>query len=222
MQATREDQRAEYDLAAQQEMADWTLLMLILSGIAVLISGVGLLALLRTIEQGKMGLERAQEANRIASDIGRQQLRAYLVARAFGVKNFKVGQRPVFSYKVMNVGQTPAHEVRVLAQFVEAGREGVCAKKVRFNRPIPEISNSVVGAGQDSDLEFHFAEPLTKEDAEKVAKREIQIGFFGVISYRDIFKRRYLTTFKVFLLPEWLGADGSARFAMCPKGTRAN
>lgn len=97
---TRENQRAEHDLDAQQEMADWARNAVFLSGIAILISGFGLFALLRTIEQGR-------EANRIARQASELDFRPIM---AFAGFSSRPGPPNIFYLKPVwiNIGKLPA------------------------------------------------------------------------------------------------------------------
>lgn len=222
LDASREHQRAEQELAAQREVASWTLYMLMLSAAALLVSGFGLAALLRTIVQGKEGLKRADEANRIALETGQRQLRAYLVAEEFRIRDFVIGRKPAISYKIVNAGSTPAYGVRARAQLIEAKGRTACEQKVFFDKPRRKIPAKVVGPGQDMNPEFHYSNPLTAKEAKRVRDGKIKLGLFGVITYSDVFRQRHCVTFKVFLLPEWFDARGGARFAMCDRGNAAS
>jgi hypothetical protein len=82
--ATRESQRAEQDLSAQKEVADWTLWAVILSSIAIVVSGAGLVFLIRTVEQGREALAHARQ-------VSRADLRPWLTGDGFKLHPFENG-----------------------------------------------------------------------------------------------------------------------------------
>jgi len=67
IQSGRDSQRSEQDLNAQRQMAAWAKALLVVTIIQLPIGVVGLLALIITIRQGREGLERAGDANRIST-----------------------------------------------------------------------------------------------------------------------------------------------------------
>jgi len=102
-------ERERRDLAAQENTAAWAFWMVFLSGLQLIVSGFGLWALLRTIDQGRKALKRARDANRIADDTARRQLRAYVLP--IGIEwSFEIvgGERYVsIQVKWQNSGATP-------------------------------------------------------------------------------------------------------------------
>lgn len=94
--ASREDQRAKYDLQAQQEMAEWSFAILLVSGLTALITGVGVFLVARTLKVSQETLGEAGNATRSAKSaadaawasirtqekIGENQTRALLYVTA--------------------------------------------------------------------------------------------------------------------------------------------
>ncbi len=100
----------EQDLKAQQEAA-WSAMVAAGVGvITLLISGFGLWALLRTIQQGDIALEKAREANEIAADTADRQLRAYLFPSTGNLKLIpeKITAKCPIRIPFTNAGATPA------------------------------------------------------------------------------------------------------------------
>lgn len=75
--ASHDSQRAEQDLQAQREMAQWAKWLLIVSIAQIPLGIAGLVVLLSTLRQGRDALSRARDANRIAQSVADAELRPY-------------------------------------------------------------------------------------------------------------------------------------------------
>jgi hypothetical protein len=152
LDAIYDDATDAYDLKAQQEMAMWALLMLI-------VTSAGVYYVIMT-------LKAATEANDGFKVSAEKQLRAYLSVTATNIKispnmsaDFPQKVPVAFHVRVKNHGQTPAHAVRVWAN-------------ITYNAlPIPEdfidrfteelVFNDVINPGAsksylfDKDVLFH-------------------------------------------------------------------
>jgi hypothetical protein len=112
-----EYRRAEGDLIAQEEMARWAMWMTIATIASVLVSGVGVVAVIVTLRQNAhntriamMGVKRSSQSIRLAKDTARRQLRAYIGIRSADIQRIE-GIQPKLSCKLeaFNSGQTPAY-----------------------------------------------------------------------------------------------------------------
>lgn len=99
--ASRETQRREQDLTAQQDMAEWAFWIVLLTGAQAVLSLLGVILLVRNL-----GL--AREANQVAREVGRDQTRAYVYAEK---AEYSPNSGPPFVVWVKNGGQTPAKDV---------------------------------------------------------------------------------------------------------------
>ncbi|MCW2361641.1 MULTISPECIES: hypothetical protein [Sphingobium] len=101
--------RAARDLAAQEDMARWALLMLATSmiGVAVTVAGTG--AVVIQIGLTRKALDAAESANVTSKEIGEAQVRAYLALSDCTVvlEHGKVKVR----FKMTNAGQSPANGI---------------------------------------------------------------------------------------------------------------
>ena len=108
----RESQRAEYDLNAQRDMAEWAFWLLIISSAQMPIGILGLVALFFTLRQGKAGLEKARDSNVIAKKVGEAQVTAYVRAEVLEVRFPSASLAiPHVLVKVSNLGNSPAYYV---------------------------------------------------------------------------------------------------------------
>jgi hypothetical protein len=117
--ATREAQRSEYDLAAQQGMSNFAFWALCLGVGQIALATLGYFALIRTLEQNEDALQGALESNKIANDAVRitqetakKQLRAYLHVSNLELKSEHVSLASALFW-VKNYGATPARNVLI-------------------------------------------------------------------------------------------------------------
>lgn len=122
----REEQREVADLKAQMDMARWAFWMLIATGATVILTGVGVVLIWRTLLYTRQAAVHAGEAvveagnaTKAAQDaveetrrIGEAQVRAYLTCVG---GEFLVSARLLkLRLRVKNTGQSPAPECRIL------------------------------------------------------------------------------------------------------------
>jgi hypothetical protein len=81
---SHENQRSEYDLQAQRDMAQWAFWLLIVTSAQFPLTVAGLLALVVTIRQGQDGLTEAGKANRISREEMEASHRPILEVEPFG------------------------------------------------------------------------------------------------------------------------------------------
>jgi hypothetical protein len=116
VQASEENQRASYDLYAQNAVARWTFWMLILGLAGTGITGVGLYYLAANLNEmkeqralGQKAIDAANEANNVARDMGQAQVRAYLHIESATIRfsEWLMTIEP----KIVNTGQSPASQI---------------------------------------------------------------------------------------------------------------
>ena len=196
---TSYDQTTEaYDLKAQQEMAKWSLLMLIISGV-----GVGLIAV--TVWQTIGVLDEAKKttnaANRTVDEtkrIGDAQVRAYIGIDAVQVEDYAKDGKPVVKFVLKNYGQSPAMNVTYdTAVYWFSGSAEV---KMFFDSP---RSRSVIGPIYPShqitaETNIKFPEQF------KLLPSIADLGefhFAAYVRYRDHTRRRRRLLLHAFLRP---------------------
>jgi hypothetical protein len=178
--ATRESQRAEQDLSAQKEVADWTLWAVILSSIAILVSGAGLVALVRTVEQGREALAHAQK-------VSRADLRPWLTPVGFSVNPFTngfIGDVPIpyglrVSLDFLNTGKSPALNV---GMWCASAVTALDAPPPRFERPPIQRTGGSVGPGRNltgAPLGIYPA------DTDAIMSHRARLWLHAYIEYQD-------------------------------------
>ena len=130
---------------------------------------------------------------------GNKQLRAYVMAKDHAVGVLVQGKRPVFVCKLHNSGFTPAHEVRCTsAIFRTIGDPS--AEPIMFRKIGREGTTSSTMIGRD-DFYIHpyIYREINQSELNLIHEGKVALIFAGIISYRDVFGRRHLSTWKTFL-----------------------
>lgn len=103
-----ENQRAEKDLAAQQNMAQYAKWLLALTTLATAITFFGVWYVRRTLIETKEAVRAADDAVIVTRDIGQAQARAYVDIDRAEVTGFAKNRRVRFYVTFKNTGTTPA------------------------------------------------------------------------------------------------------------------
>ena len=226
---TTSEDRESRDLAAQEASALWAFWMVVVSFASVLITAVGTLFLYKQIVLTREAVEdtgNATDAMREANDIAKTgsalELRPYVWFGKSEIRNVKVGESPTFVVEIKHAGQTPAYEVR---SFVSFGLmpPGFNDTKFKFNRkphyPISSVAQLFPGhEGLISNNIGSFT--IDRQTFDRLAEQTQRFVCAGVVSYRDIFGKRHLTTFKC--VSTLFVADGLMETAWVKKGGRSS
>ena len=195
---------------------------LIGAGSAIL-SLAALIALFLSILQTKKALKHGQRANEILDDTSRKELRAYVIPRDQELIKFAPGQRPTFVFKLYNSGQTPAHDVRCITLMWRTDAD-VDEYRCFFRTEPPgaKLSRDVIGP---NDFKLHMnpsSNPFPLNEAGLIINGQIKLIYAGIISYRDIFGKRHLSTFRQFLEHDGDAARTAFDLTSCATGNYSN
>ncbi len=195
----------------------------------MVIGGLGLVGLFwtwketrRTANAAFHAVEETREANRIARDTAQRQLRAYVNVTRVGMLPFEAGKVPAFLVEMLNTGQTPAKHLMLVSQpFPRAATQK--RAYIRFKRLTGEGSRLVLAPNKPWPHFNPMLSPLNEEQVTNFASGVFKMCFAGVISYRDIFGKRHLTTFKAEYDPKTATVeDGIVNFSVCKDGNYSN
>ena len=218
------------DLAAQEAMAVWAFWMMVAAFASVIVTTIGTIFLYNQIILTREAVKDTGdatkamlEANSIARDGNERQLRANLSFRDIEVVGFLKGNRPQFKAVLWNAGQTPAYNVRQWSSAWPC--EGQPSEhKIRFPKDIKSVS--VIGPAQRVHIqnggEREAPQGVLDEMIEWVISGQGTMVFAGVLTYRDAFGKRRISTFKCYINQQHLDQRGSARLASCLKGNVEN
>lgn len=191
---SREHERAEQDLSAQREMADWAEKMLWASLLGTLVTGVGVVyvaltlgearatttAALKAADEAEKATVAAQESVSVTRDIGVAQTRAYV--QFYDVDAHLEGDCVRLFMRWRNTGQSPA----VRAAFGTNYRtvDGDDDEVIDFTIDLSTDSIPIIGSGHASrDVSIHI--PSHVADGLKAGTSKIFL--WGAIEYNDVF-----------------------------------
>lgn len=199
--AARDKQREYDELIAQQQSALWTMIMGIAALIGMALSVIGVALVLWTFRA-------TQEANSIASDTAKRQLRAYVGATRLKMEFITAGKRPMFKLTIKNFGSTPA--LRLQAKAVGWLQiEHDPKPRSRLGHPTRK-NESPLQPGQEQDFLYYLPATLNQNEVDRIRGQEIGFIYEGIIRYRDIYGRRHFTLFRYHSVPDYIAEDGSA------------
>jgi len=209
----------EADLCAQWRSAiaaetaaragDWSIRLTIVGSI---LSGLGLIALVETLRQGRKALDRARKANEIADNASKIGLRAYL---AFNLEVLNVdldGPNPTIELKfsLKNTGQTPAKSLKV-SRRLKIGDPFEEESFFRTKTWKPTQSRGLLGAGQEAVRTKKYGVNVGEARGFRTGKRYVY--FFGEAEYEDVFGQRQRLEFR-----RWMNKSDLANFNASPSG----
>jgi len=211
----RRDQRERADLEAQEEMAFWAEGMFWATAAAVLLTGIGIVLIWRTllhnrraaeasrqmVKEARTATEAAVEAAdaakdtvEVTSDIGRKQLRAYVGIAAIGIS--KLDQKPVVcDVMIQNFGQTPAYEFRVSAWIIV--KEFPPTSKFTHWVEDHEKGQAAIYPGLPNKVTIEYPE-VSKSDIAAIQNGTKAFWAYGEIRYRDAFGCDHFTRYRFF------------------------
>lgn len=182
----------------------------------------GIAGLILTLWLTRSAVRAAQASVAVAQDTGKRQLRAYLVSKKFRVTGIIPEHIPKVHFELKNVGQTPAYAVQMRSEVHIMPTVPFTAFKVRFGGDIVGGSRAVIGAGEPSEISYPFWDRLTPAEVLDIRSGRSSIVAFGAVSYRDIFKRRRLLTFKMVLPLHKLEENGCGQMISAARGCASN
>jgi hypothetical protein len=192
-----------YDLKAQQDMAKWALLMLI-------VTSVGVVYVAQT-------LNITRQANERFADAAKMELRAYVAPVNFIIGPIESGKPISFSFETKNFGQTPARNVCHTYRIFTASSEKAVPKF--GSGPIQSDANYALPPGHVFETQFSTEDVNTADEASRLLSGKAILGIRGYLVYRDIFGRRHFSTFNYILNTRM--AKG-VRLVMSIKHNRSN
>jgi hypothetical protein len=185
IKANQEAKRAQDDLKAQQQMADWAFLMVWVSGVTALVTATGVIYVAATLIQTRKGVGAAVDAVDVTRDIGQRQIRAYLLFSSIKIEGFRRGEIANVTFAIENYGQTPARINNMLYGTIvlddpEYG-------KIRDLPVAGEGSTVIIGGGHRYTQDIRIPIPDNETAMREITSEAKFFVFFGYISYKDIF-----------------------------------
>ena len=214
--AENDSKTAEYDLAAQNRMADWTAILVIVSGAGFVLSGLGVWLVKLTFDKTGDAVAAARAANEIAADTAKRQLRAYVGVDAIIVSRYAPGQRSLIMVRFKNTGATPA---RRFAAY--CGTTRMQDPDAKFSFPARNGKPSVreIGADETYEIPLRTENTLGEPDYLSVIEgRQYQV-VAGYARYLDVFGKRHLLVFRGHIV---LVDEGDFRVSVSSRNNRSS
>jgi hypothetical protein len=143
----------------------------------------------------------AFEANRIARDSAKRQLRAYVEMQPVKITPLERAKVATITATFINTGQTPARNLR----FVISWKTGPLQEDEK------QLTPELTGRHSRGQLGSHQTRTITRElsGVTEARKKEIAAGkatiwVYGLIIYEDIFGHEWETPFRFLYRPAYL------------------
>lgn len=185
-----EYRRAEGDLKAQTEMADWARVMAYVTSASVIVSafGVGLIILTlrqnrRSMRIGLAGVKRSGAAVRETKRIGEAQVRAYLSTDWIDIGIDATSHCVTVGASCSNSGNSPARNVELCIKISLCG--DVAENTIQFELPLglPDIPS-----GQSKSAAMTFANArLPREQWGQLGAHVTTVSVMSAVFANDVF-----------------------------------
>jgi hypothetical protein len=184
-EATHENKRSEYDLAAQEGMFRWARYMTIITALGAVLTGVGAVFVWMAISNDR--------------EVGHAQVRAYVCLRDCWISKVTAGEFVVVNLGFINSGQSPC--------FIEACAIGISTPSLPIVE-IPDLSPvKKIGASYEEAGGCFSHQIKTKRVLTQAEFSLYDSGNFGFvvsckIIYRDVFRAKQETMVSVYRIAE--------------------
>lgn len=169
--------------------------LVIFTGGLVLVGGIQCYIIFRTLEETKKAANAADESAKVAKTALHVAERAYLSVDNYKFHHtFKIGNNPTISYKIINVGHTPAqitetaHFIDILDEIPVEPDYSKCES--RYNKFSIRPSSKITRIASTD-------EPIIAGQIKCISDNTKFLAMWGMIKYRDIFKNSFVVGFGV-------------------------
>ena len=189
--ASREGQRSERDLRAQQSMADSAFVMLWITGglglLTFMLSGVATLLLRETLRETTRTADAAILANATAREIGEAQVRAYVACTVAEVTVSGSWVQAVIKFR--NSGQSPALWCEVNSTFRLPVTRLDGRTHYEDSSPSESVDAAIQAGDQGSVLLIWFLGDFPGDSHERMRKAQAGLNLACRIRWMDVFRR---------------------------------
>lgn len=196
-QTAQERDNAERDLAAQEDMARWAKLMLVIGGAEICVTLIGIFLIWRTlihtrdaarhagaaVVEANRATKAAEDAVKVTEAMAKAQTRAYLTVTGATIK-YRDGLPPAVSIKIKNTGQSPAYNVNGAFRL---SRETISVETPEDKMPVVQTHAlaQIIGGGSEESYTLGILdERFVIEDR---MPRTMAAMAEGIVEYQDIF-----------------------------------
>ncbi len=194
-QTKRDEWRDEEDLNAQRNMAYWAAAMFVAAVGTLIVTGIGVLYIAKTLEATRDAVREAENATKAAlksteetTRIASRQIRAYLSISA-KIKKPIVGKYLRVKVIIKNTGQTPAKRFRCGVGFGTGPNpfDPNMLPVYAVDKNEGKISVADIGAGSEAMIPNRSNNRLTQELLDRIAAEKAAIIVNADFKYFDVF-----------------------------------
>jgi len=172
----RAEARGQLDLVAQQDMAFWALLLLLLTGLGLFLSAGGVVALVWTFWETRLQT--------------RLESCPYLITHKCLVSKIWDRKDPNFyqlaiEFEVNNCGNTPALDVTILSRMGWSTSNEI----LKWNPQSEPTSRGLIGPGQAMQQSRRFELNFEDWAIEDKIQNQATVWVRGIVRYRDIYNQ---------------------------------
>jgi hypothetical protein len=198
-------QQAAINISNSAALTEWTwhdkvawFFGLVLTGFlvwGVIVARRTLAAIQEQTKETARAAKAAEDAVAVAGNTARRQLRAYLCVSEARL-NFRADSQIKGQIEIKNTGQTPAYEVRTWIDSILREHPLISSLK-RPTADFPQ-SDGIIGPGRHQIAVTH---PLYGKEIDfgRVYYPGHAFYVYGECSYRDIFEKRHVLSFRMIL-----------------------
>jgi hypothetical protein len=192
VEATRESKRSENDLVAQIDSAQWAFWILIISGLGTIVTGVGIFYVRNTLQE-------MQKQTKVARNIGRAQVRAYLnvIGGKYELHNSYLFLQP----KIENTGSSPALQITINVRVLFRVRKKHTEKPFEFDNFRSDVFEGMcqdVASGKPHFGVAVWTCGIEDRIAFDVLQNVNSFDVVGTLHWKDVFKASHSIHFVLY------------------------
>jgi hypothetical protein len=176
----------------------------------------------KALREAADATDAMKRQNEIAEDAAKRQLRAYVTTEDHEILGFWRGGPTTLRTKIYNRGQSPAYDLKIWSIVGGTLEEPDDFKVKQIKKGNFRQSSAMLGPGQWLLHGNSCQAPLNGDAYVGIVGGGLKLIFAGVVSYRDIFGRRYFTIFKQFYTGRGDWAEQSSDLLACGRHNNGN
>ena len=174
-----------------------SLIALVTGALSIIATMIGTILVYKSLQHSEEGIAAAVQANNIAQETAKRELRAYV-----GVTNFEIIEQddgfPLFKVLYKNGGQTPARDCISLATIaILSGVDRNYAEDIPDGPLLSKLASSSILPGDFNNDVVKFRVTVEKF-GDLLADGDV-VFLYGWIRYIDIFGEQHETKFRAFV-----------------------
>lgn len=194
----RDEWYKQEDLKSQRDAAKWAWWALVISGVGIGTTGLGVFLVWQTLSETRRATEAATLAGKAAqasvelsSDTAKRQLRAYLSVKCIDHPTRIHNRIPAICILVSNRGSTPAYDVWAACNIDVGPLSDPMLRDIVTMR-----ENAWIAPGTDLDMTIDMNQGATPEDKWAVKIEDAWLYIYGRVVYCDTFGAPHFITFR--------------------------